>query len=307
MSMDAAFRDAERVWRSSGDLDAAEALLALAGRSGAQELVAEVLDALVGPSSHVPPDERVVAAVLTTIAALPPDCRLMLAPVVDRLACAGSETATTRLREWWPPLGRIVGQSPSMRRVRALAARYARESHPVLLVGESGVGHEFIARAIHELGGRGELGIVHAAAFTDPLFLAELDQHTPHEGTLYLAYADPDERPTRAHELCRTRGSRLLVGTCREASDAGWRRELAQHPIEIPALRERFDDLRLLVSELLRRQGRTVSVPEACLTHLRGFEWGGNVRHLDMSLRRLLMLAGDDDPLEPAHWEHIQG
>lgn len=305
--MDAALRDAERAWRSSGNLDAAEALLAQASRSGTQGLAAEVLEALVGASSHGRPDERVVTVVLTAFAALPPDGRLALAPLIDRLACAGSETAATRLREWWPPLGRIIGQSPSMRRVRALAANYARESHPVLLLGESGVGHEFIARAIHELGGREEIGIVHASASTDPLFLLELDQHTPHEGTLYLAYADPDDRPTRALELCRARGSRLLVGTYRDASDAGWRRELAEHSIEIAPLRERFEDLRLLVAELLRRQGRTAPVPEACMAHLRGFEWGGNVRHLDMELRRLLMLASDADPFEPVHWEQLRG
>lgn len=305
--MDAALRDAERAWRSSGDLDAAEALLALAGRSGAQGLAEEVIDALVGPCSRGRPDERVVAVVLTTIDALPRDRRLALAPVVDRLACAGSETAAMRLREWWPPLGRILGQSSSMRKVRALAASYARALHPVLLVGESGVGHEFVARAIHELGGRGAIGIVHAAASTDPVFRPELEEHTPQDGTLYLAYADPDDRPELALDLCRKRRSRLIVGTYREASDAGWPRDVASHPIAIPALRERFEDLRLLVAELLRRQGRTEPVPEALLTHLRTFSWGGNVRHLDMALQHLLILAGDDDPFEPVHWEQVRG
>jgi len=43
----------------------------------------------------------------------------------------------------------IVGDSPPMRMVKALGARAAKSSIPVLITGESGVGKEVIARALH--------------------------------------------------------------------------------------------------------------------------------------------------------------
>jgi len=43
----------------------------------------------------------------------------------------------------------IVGDSPPMRMVKALGARAAKSSIPVLITGESGIGKEVIARALH--------------------------------------------------------------------------------------------------------------------------------------------------------------
>ncbi|WP_312687044.1 sigma-54-dependent transcriptional regulator [Brevundimonas nasdae] len=43
----------------------------------------------------------------------------------------------------------IVGDGPAMRMVKALGARAAKSSIPVLITGESGVGKEVIARALH--------------------------------------------------------------------------------------------------------------------------------------------------------------
>nr|MBF0664709.1 sigma-54-dependent Fis family transcriptional regulator [Brevundimonas sp.] len=43
----------------------------------------------------------------------------------------------------------LVGQSPPMQMVRALGLRAARSGIPVLITGESGVGKEVIARALH--------------------------------------------------------------------------------------------------------------------------------------------------------------
>ncbi len=43
----------------------------------------------------------------------------------------------------------LVGASPAMARVKALGRRAARSSIPVLILGESGVGKELIARAVH--------------------------------------------------------------------------------------------------------------------------------------------------------------
>ncbi len=49
----------------------------------------------------------------------------------------------------------LVGQSAPMQRVKALGERAARSSIPVLILGESGVGKELIARAVHGVSERG--------------------------------------------------------------------------------------------------------------------------------------------------------
>jgi DNA-binding NtrC family response regulator len=49
----------------------------------------------------------------------------------------------------------LVGTSPPMRMVKSLGARAAKSSIPVLITGESGVGKEVIARALHGASDRG--------------------------------------------------------------------------------------------------------------------------------------------------------
>ncbi len=49
----------------------------------------------------------------------------------------------------------LVGGSDAMKRVKALGERAARSSIPVLILGESGVGKELIARAVHGVSERG--------------------------------------------------------------------------------------------------------------------------------------------------------
>ena len=62
----------------------------------------------------------------------------------------------------------------------------------------------------------------------------------------------------------------------------------------VPPLRDRREDVSLLVDHFFRRhgaqQGRTIS-PTA-VAHLRAFSWPGNVRQLENEVRRLLVLGG---------------
>jgi two-component system response regulator PilR (NtrC family) len=72
-------------------------------------------------------------------------------------------------------LGKLLGESPAMRDVRALIARVSRSQAPVAITGESGSGKELAARAIHDCSGRrnGPFVAVNCGAIPEQLMEAE--------------------------------------------------------------------------------------------------------------------------------------
>ncbi|MFQ5524668.1 MAG: sigma-54-dependent transcriptional regulator [Thermoanaerobaculia bacterium] len=78
---------------------------------------------------------------------------------------------------------------------------------------------------------------------------------------------------------------------------------LAHLPIEVPPLRERGDDIRLLFEHFLavycdRNRRRRPLVEPAVLDRLMSWTWPGNVRELRSLAERLTVLAGDPVDLE---------
>jgi sigma-54 specific flagellar transcriptional regulator A len=72
---------------------------------------------------------------------------------------------------------------------------------------------------------------------------------------------------------------------------------LCVFPIEMPPLRERLDDLEVLVEEIAERQSASgwprVRLSRAALSVLRGYPWPGNVRELANLIERLAVECGD--------------
>ncbi len=67
--------------------------------------------------------------------------------------------------------------------------------------------------------------------------------------------------------------------------------------VKLPALRERRDDIPLLVGHFLEkhaRKGSKASLRPACLERLMDYNWPGNVRELENEIERLLVLQGED-------------
>lgn len=87
----------------------------------------------------------------------------------------GPDVAGWRLRRRYD-FSQIAGNSPHMRRVLSLLGRVASHDTPVLITGESGVGKELIARAIHVNSPRAERPMValNCAAIPEPLVESEL-------------------------------------------------------------------------------------------------------------------------------------
>lgn len=74
---------------------------------------------------------------------------------------------------------RLVGESASMRELRAVVERVARTDSTVLVLGESGTGKELVARAVHDASPRasGPYVAVHCGAIPETLIESELFGH----------------------------------------------------------------------------------------------------------------------------------
>src|SRR5687768_2558907 len=73
---------------------------------------------------------------------------------------------------------RLVGQSPQIRQIRHLIEKISRSRSPVLLLGETGVGKEVIARAIHNGNPAGDLVPIDCGSLVGALMESELFGHT---------------------------------------------------------------------------------------------------------------------------------
>ena len=93
----------------------------------------------------------------------------------------------------------------------------------------------------------------------------------------------------------------VAAGRFRE--DLYWR--LAAFPIRLPPLRDRGEDVALLVERFLRAEGRGEQeiTPEA-LRRLARAPWPGNVRQLQHAIARAAVLAGES-PIGPEHLEDL--
>ncbi|MAN23053.1 MAG: transcriptional regulator [Gemmatimonadetes bacterium] len=89
---------------------------------------------------------------------------------------------------------RIVRNSESMQKVAKLVKQVAESTVPILLRGETGVGKDLIARAIHERSRRNHQPFVavNCGSFTEDLFASELFGHK--KGAFTGAYADKPGR-----------------------------------------------------------------------------------------------------------------
>jgi len=89
-----------------------------------------------------------------------------------------------------PPGGEILGDSPVMQELRALATRVARSQAPVHISGESGTGKELVARMIHACGGRAQGAFVPVNCGAIPAELMESEFFGHRKGAFTGAASD---------------------------------------------------------------------------------------------------------------------
>ena len=110
----------------------------------------------------------------------------LLAPRVRRASAPASAPASAgapgaRPSDRLPPLERIAGDDPAMRKLLAQARRLVDRGIHVLVEGETGSGKEVLARALHGASRRAALPFVavNCAAIPDSLIESELFGYTP--------------------------------------------------------------------------------------------------------------------------------
>ncbi len=101
---------------------------------------------------------------------------------------------------------------------------------------------------------------------------------------------------------------RLITATNRDLKQAIREKEFRSDlyyrlnvvPIHIPPLRERREDIPLLIEHLLKSKARKLEreipqVDETLLQHLRSYSWPGNIRELENFLERALIFVEDNN------------
>ncbi len=235
----------------------------------------------------------------------------------------------------------LVGECPAMQELRATIERAAPTPATVLITGESGVGKELVARAIHAGSQRSEMPLVqvNCAAIPDELIESELFGHergaftgavrrqvgkftAADGGTIFLDEVGDMSARTQAKVLralqsgeiepvgarmTTTVDVRVVAATHRDLPaeiEAGRFREdlfyrLNVVPVHAPPLRERLEDLPLLVEHFIERFAsennyRQKSLTAGAIRQLQAMPWRGNVRELKNLLERVLILSPGD-------------
>jgi DNA-binding NtrC family response regulator len=170
---------------------------------------------------------------------------------------------------------RILGDSPAIERIRWQLAGLAPLSTPVLVTGERGTGRSLAVATLHELGSTspGQLRRFESARFVPADFC---DPGTI--GAVQLIDVEqltPDAQRYWAHRLARDEKSKLAPnlrlfatssGSLAERAQAGsfdrsLARALLRFHVEMPALRDRRQDVPAIAEALLRRIGRRMGRP----------------------------------------------
>ena len=219
----------------------------------------------------------------------------------------------------------IVGQSEAIKRVFKAVETVAPAGTTVLILGETGTGKELVARALHNLSSRrglieSELFGHEKGAFTGAVARKIGRFELAHGGTLFLdeigdlplelqpkllrvLQEGEFERVGAAHPT--TDDVRVIAATNRDLARAvreeRFRADLYYRlnvfPIRLPPLRDRKEDIPLLVRYLALRYGTRLGKRIPAVSHetMQGFQaysWPGNVRELENVIERAMVLSG---------------
>jgi DNA-binding NtrC family response regulator len=222
----------------------------------------------------------------------------------------------------------VGGICPAMQTLESVLGEIAPTNIPVLFVGESGTGKATFAQRLHSLSSRAEERFVSVAcaAMNPSLLMAELelnsngnapfhDQTGPIGSVFFeeiseldaacqrnLLYALPGDGAFRRGSL----SARVIAATSRNLDEEmranRFRSELYYRIngvcLRLPALRDRREDIPILVEFFLTKHAALLSRPRPSLSArtmrvLLDHSWPGNIRELENVIRKTVAL-GDE-------------
>lgn len=243
----------------------------------------------------------------------------------DEVMCLKQHLLDNRI-EYAPALSRIITASKNIQSLFQYLMAIAYSGQPVLITGDTGVGKELFAQAVHDLSKRtGQFIAINTAGLDETVFSDTLFGHVKGAytgadsrrpglidkaagGTLFLDeigdlrealqvkllrllqdkvyYPLGSDAPSRSE-------TRIVVATnqnLQERMETGMFRKdlyyrLRYHHIHIPPLRERKEDIPLLVDHFLQEAAVALNksvptVPIELIALLNSYDFPGNVREL---------------------------
>ena len=157
--------------------------------------------------------------------------------------------------------GEIIGQSEALRRVLHMTEQVAPLDTTVLILGETGTGKELLAHAIHANSPRRDRALVKV-------------------NVRVIAATNRDLKAEVQNGMFR--------------SDLFYR--LSIFPITVPPLRQRKNDIPMLVRHYVRefstKFGKQIeSVPQETMNALKNYPWPGNIRELRNVIERAVIVT----------------
>ena len=201
---------------------------------------------------------------------------------------------------------------------------------PALLLGETGTGKEVVARSIHTVVRQGPFVTIDCSALVGPLVESELFGHVKgaftgafsnktgliemaHGGTAFFdeigelpldlqakllrVLQEKEFRPVGSL-VTRKSDFRIVAATNRdlakEVERGTFRRDLFFRlnvvTVRIPPLRERKEDLPLLIEYFLEKFGRGQKMGADALDAVLAYDWPGNVRELENCVQHMVAI-----------------
>lgn len=238
--------------------------------------------------------------------------RVLAAVTPEEVEAAEAQSSDRRMDEFGlsssTVFGEAYGASDAMREIFAVLEVMREHDIPVMLLGETGVGKDGIARGLHR---SGEFVAVNCAALpqaVDDVAEAVTSALSKAKGgTLFLDEVGDLPRPGQSallRELSAEHGARIVSATSLDVRDPYMFRpdlyyRLAGVEVEIPPLRDRETDVHWLASKFYRsfveRAGWEPADPNftaAALAVMLAYSWPGNIRELLWAVNRGAALAG---------------
>lgn len=236
----------------------------------------------------------------------------------------------------------MIGKSAELTKVRTLIEKAAPSKANVLITGESGVGKELVAKAIHNNSSRKNMPfvIVHCAALSETLLESELfgyekgaftgaeSQHKgrfelANGGTIFLDEIGEINQMTQVKllrvlqektfervggEESITVDVRVVAATNKtletEVKEGRFREDLFYRlnvvRIQMPSLRERKDDIPLLMHSFLREfnlenEKNITGFDNRSKAAMVKYDWPGNIRELRNAVESAVVMCNGDE------------